>query len=84
MAPKSLSVAICLACGGVGLPIVYGLPNAETFDAADRGELVLGGCLVTSADPDHRCKSCCQEWQARRPRRSRGRAKDASSNTIES
>lgn len=30
------------------VPVVYGLPTAETFEKAARGEIVLGGCIVGS------------------------------------
>lgn len=40
---------------GVGLPrvlpIVYGLPTPETFQAARRGEVYLGGCVVYDNAP---------------------------------
>ena len=29
-----------------GVPLVYGLPSPELFEAAERGEAVLGGCVV--------------------------------------
>ena len=28
------------------MPLVYGLPSPELFEAAERGEAVLGGCVV--------------------------------------
>jgi hypothetical protein len=40
------------------LPIVFGYPMPETFAAAERGEIVLGGCVVWGEDPTHRCGSC--------------------------
>jgi len=42
------------------VPIVYGLPAPELFASADRGEVVLGGCVVGFAgdDPTHACKAC--------------------------
>jgi hypothetical protein len=34
------------------VPILWGLPTSEAFEAADRGTVVLGGCVVES-DPDN-------------------------------
>ena len=40
----------CPACGADDVvPVVYGFPSADMLDAAERGEIVLGGCVV---DPD--------------------------------
>jgi hypothetical protein len=33
-------------CGGKMVKIVYGEPNAELMEAAERGEIILGGCCV--------------------------------------
>ena len=37
---------ICLSCGKPLklVPIVFGYPLPETFEAAERREVVLGGC----------------------------------------
>jgi hypothetical protein len=43
------------------LPIVFGYPMPETFAAAERGELAIGGCLVSGEDPTHRCTACDQD-----------------------
>ena len=40
------------------VPIVYGLPDWDLGRAAERGELVLGGCMVTDDDPRWRCRAC--------------------------
>src|SRR5262245_25742174 len=50
--------ALCPACGGRLVPILYGLPSPEGFDAAERGEVALGGCTVTGNNPQLRCASC--------------------------
>ena len=33
------------------VPIIYGMPNSEDFKAAERGEIVLGGCLFNTFSP---------------------------------
>jgi hypothetical protein len=41
------------------IPVLYGMPTYEAFEASERGELEIGGCLVL--DPDGRdfvCKAC--------------------------
>jgi hypothetical protein len=57
--PRSQS-AVCPHCRKPLklVPIVYGYPAPETFDAADRGELVVAGCLVGDNDPQWACASC--------------------------
>jgi hypothetical protein len=51
----------CPKCGGEAVPIVYGLvpfipdgPRPEILEAKDRGELVLGGCVVDPGSRDSR------------------------------
>ncbi len=49
----------CPECGAVAVvPIAYGHPVVETFEAADRGEVMLGGCCVTDHDPQWGCTAC--------------------------
>ena len=52
--------ATCPRCGTFAamLPIVFGYPTPDTFEAADRGEVALGGCVITGEDPTHRCSAC--------------------------
>lgn len=45
----------CPRCGGRAVPILRGYPSPDAFDAADRGEVVLGGCIVTDDDPAFAC-----------------------------
>ena len=33
------------------VPVVMGYPSHETFEAAERGEVWLGGCMVSGLDP---------------------------------
>lgn len=48
----------CERCGGELLPIAYGFPGPEMFEAAERGELVLGGCMRYDEQPSRRCRDC--------------------------
>ncbi len=43
------------------LPIVFGYPMPATIAAADRGEIALGGCVVSGEDPTHHCAACDED-----------------------
>ena len=55
--------AVCPACSGAGIPLC-GLATFQAGQAAERGEVVLGGCEVTGEDPDYRCAECEVRWEA--------------------
>ncbi len=59
----------CPGCGTTTnvVPIVYGMPSSELFEAAERGELQLAGCLVGGPDPPKFCKACRLEFDFERP-----------------
>ena len=49
----------CPRCGSDStVRIVYGMPVYATFEAAQRGEVALGGCVVQPGQPTRACKSC--------------------------
>lgn len=49
----------CPACGSrAAVEIVYGYPSAETWEAEQRGEVVIGGCLVGPESPAYECRDC--------------------------
>ena len=53
----------CPKCGGENtVPICYGLPMYETYEKEQKGELVLGGCCVSSDSPSWYCKDCKNRW----------------------
>jgi len=52
----------CPLCGGSGIPIAYGLPDPDLFRQAERGDVVIGGCIVEDYSPDFRCQSCGHAW----------------------
>jgi len=45
------------------VPIIYGFPSEELMKAAERGEVALGGCLVSPDDPQWRCKKCSVDFR---------------------
>ncbi len=54
-------------CGECGsntnvIPIVYGHPGPELREAAERGEVFLGGCVITEDDPLWYCRDCEHSW----------------------
>jgi hypothetical protein len=54
--PRASGTAVaCPRCGGRAVPVLHGLPSLEAFEATDRGEILLVGCLVTDDDPDFAC-----------------------------
>jgi hypothetical protein len=60
---------ICPACKQrTGVDIVYGIPGPDIADQAERGEIVLGGCVIGPDSPERACKQCHHEWRiTRRP-----------------
>jgi hypothetical protein len=44
------------------IPIVYGLPGTELTEQAERGEVALGGCILTGNDPAWHCTACEHRW----------------------
>jgi hypothetical protein len=45
----------CSECRGPVVPIAYGFPGPGMFEAANRGEIVLGGCTLLPGSPTHSC-----------------------------
>jgi hypothetical protein len=49
----------CPQCGSKRVtPIMYGLPSIEGREAAQRGEIVLGGCVIFDDAPEWLCGAC--------------------------
>ena len=59
---KDKETATCPFCGGRIIPIIYGEPSDETFEKAEKGEVKLGGCCLSGADPQWACAECGQEF----------------------
>ena len=53
---------LCSRCGGSTIPIAYGMPDADFFDAAERGEVELAGCIMPEDPPTRRCRTCGAGW----------------------
>jgi rubrerythrin len=53
----------CPVCGAsAGVPVAYGHPDEELKQAAERGEVVLGGCHVERDPPSWHCTRCGYRW----------------------
>lgn len=49
----------CPHCAGEMRPIVYGYPDRDLFDAGDRGDVFIGGCVIPQEPiPQWHCFSC--------------------------
>ncbi len=49
----------CVRCGSSdAIPIVYGLPTWEAVEEAQRGQIVLGGCVIGHESPAFECAGC--------------------------
>lgn len=48
----------CQRCGSDLVPIFYGYPGPPRIAAAERGEIVLGGCTIEGGQPDRGCVMC--------------------------
>jgi len=60
---------LCPACKRkTGVPILYGHPTDDGFRGAERGEIVIGGCMEEPGDPDRACTACGKQWRARSKR----------------
>lgn len=55
-----MSETSCPHCGEPlrPIPIAWGYPTPEEFEQAERGEVVLAGCMVSDDDPPFACAAC--------------------------
>ena len=49
-----------------GVDILYGMPDTEAQQLAERGEIVLGGCCIDLAGPERQCTACGHQWRIKR------------------
>ena len=53
----------CPTCSATNpLEILYGLPSQEMFDAENKGEIALGGCVIQGDDPAFLCRECGERF----------------------
>jgi hypothetical protein len=46
----------CPECGARAVPIAYGEPTGDTLREAERGEVAIGGCLISEDSPHWQCE----------------------------
>lgn len=56
----------CRACGELVLPVLYGMPDPEAMEASERGELMLGGCMVEDVGTSCPCGATAYDDDGRR------------------
>ncbi|MFB6392984.1 hypothetical protein [Polymorphospora lycopeni] len=54
---QSIEQPACPRCGQTGRPVLIGMPSLEAFEAAERGLLVLGGCVEGEDNPHWMCRA---------------------------
>jgi hypothetical protein len=55
----STTAAWCPACESHDLvPVVYGMPDLDAFEAAERGEVIIGGCMPLLSGDVIGCPHC--------------------------
>ena len=53
----------CPSCGSTDIVrIAYGYPGPEMVEEAEKGTIVLGGCVISEDNPYSQCKSCGTQW----------------------
>ena len=53
----------CPECGSEKtVPILYGYPAPDAFESEKRGEVILGGCIVSKFSPKWHCNDCGNNW----------------------
>ena len=56
---SGIVAAQCPRCDGELLPILWGMPTLEDWEAGQRGEVYIGGCIVPDAPwPRWTCAAC--------------------------
>jgi hypothetical protein len=56
---------VCEACGGDVLPVLYGMPGPEMWEADERGEIILGGCMIEDTAVQCRCGATAYDVDGR-------------------
>jgi hypothetical protein len=56
----------CRACGERVLLVMYGMPDPAAMEAAERGEFLLGGCMIEEVDRSCPCGATAYDEAGRR------------------
>ena len=57
-----MKIPNCPNCRQKMLEIVYGRPSIETMEKAERGEVYLGGCMISYRNPKYHCNNCRRSY----------------------
>lgn len=61
--PKRRRARRCRACRAEAIiPIIRGEPTEEAWQMSERGEVALGGCMVSPGDPRYCCRECGEAY----------------------
>jgi len=61
MSTNGAGAPACPACGSPDVvPIEYGFPTSDVFEAEEAGLLAIGGC--EPMDEAHRCRTCQHDF----------------------
>jgi len=52
----------CPNCNNKMIKIVYGMPDTDTMEKAQKGELFLGGCVIEEFQPEYHCNKCRRSY----------------------
>ena len=52
----------CPNCGGKLIDIIYGMPDYTIGEKAMKGEIHLGGCIISDDDPIYHCNNCRRSY----------------------
>ena len=59
---------VCPSCGREeSIPLLWGLPDQEAMELAERGLVALGGCMVMADEPTLVCRACGAHWGSDEP-----------------
>ena len=58
----SSATSACPVCGAATIPVLHGFPLRDDWEREQRGEVVLGGCIIGSTTPDRVCKGEPAHW----------------------
>lgn len=57
--------ANCPSCGKTnGVQLIWGMPDEDDLTLAQKGEVELGGCVITDMGVDRHCRSCSHQWKS--------------------
>lgn len=57
---------VCPECRSAEqIPVVFGYPSPEMWEASERGEIGIGGCVIFEGQPDVQCRNCSTQYNTK-------------------